>query len=514
MTQQKHYAYQQPVPSTFKAEDAFPPPSLLRLRAFAGPRATSGLSDAELAPFWQNDPALAGALQAAAEQLDELSAGQKELLRRDERELCALLQQDVLSFYGSDAASPYVPLAAVGPWIVTSHGAVLHDSAGYGMLGLGHAPEVVEQALQAPAVMANVMTPSFSQQRFTSRLKRAIGLTRPGGCPYSRFVCLNSGSESVSLAARFADLNAFRQTGPGGRHVGKPIRVLSLSGSFHGRTARAARASDSTRRTYRENLASFRDRDRLDAVAVNDVQGLRDAFTTAARQGIFYEALFLEPVLGEGQPGLALSPEFYATARELTAQADTLLVVDSIQAGLRATGYLSVVDYPGFEELPAPDIETFSKALNAGQYPLSVLALTAATAELYVTGVYGNTMTTNPRALEVGCAVLDAVDDELRHNVRARGAELKAGLEDLADELPGIITAVHGTGLMVCAEIDPAAFAVCGPGGLEESLRRSGIAMIHGGRNGLRFTPHFAISSAEVSLILDHVRAILAPDPD
>ena len=45
-------------------------------------------------------------------------------------------------------------------------------------------------------------------------------------------------------------------------------------------------------------------------------------------------------------------------------------------------------------------METYSKALNAGQYPLSVLALTAPTAELYRKGVYGNTMTTNPRALD------------------------------------------------------------------------------------------------------------------
>ena len=43
------------------------------------------------------------------------------------------------------------PLAALGPWIVTSHGAVLHDSGGYGMLGLGHAPDAVVAAIGAAA---------------------------------------------------------------------------------------------------------------------------------------------------------------------------------------------------------------------------------------------------------------------------------------------------------------------------------------------------------------------------
>jgi adenylyltransferase/sulfurtransferase len=36
---------------------------------------------------------------------------------------------------------------------------------------------------------------------------------------------------------------------------------------------------------------------------------------------------------------------------------------------------LSFVDYPGMEGIAAPDMETYSKALNAGQYPLSVLAV-------------------------------------------------------------------------------------------------------------------------------------------
>ena len=70
--------------------------------------------------------------------------------------------------------------------------------------------------------------------------------------------------------------------------------------------------------------------------------------------------------------------------------------MDSIQAGLRAHGVLSIVDYPNFEKAEAPDMETFSKALNAGQYPLSVLAVNARAAGLYRKGTYGNTMTTNP----------------------------------------------------------------------------------------------------------------------
>ena len=100
-----------------------------------------------------------------------------------------------------------------------------------------------------------------------------------------------------------------------------------------------------------------------------------------------------------------------------------MLLVDSIQAGIRGQGTLSVVDYDGFQDCDAPDLETWSKAMNAGQYPLSVLGMNERASELYVTGIYGNTMTTNPRALETAVAVLDSITPELRTNIRERGDE-------------------------------------------------------------------------------------------
>jgi acetylornithine/succinyldiaminopimelate/putrescine aminotransferase len=47
---------------------------------------------------------------------------------------------------------------------------------------------------------------------------------------------------------------------------------------------------------------------------------------------------------------------------------------------------------------------------------------------------------------------------------------------------------------------------VVGDGGFEQYLRRHGIEMIHGGDTGLRFTPAFDITSAEVDLIVSVVR--------
>ncbi len=478
---------------------------LENIRNYGGERETAGLPDETIREFLERDETLRIAIRQAVEEHKRLQDQFAEELKMPEKELCELLQSGLVNFYPANTRNPFVGLGAAGPWLVTSHGAVLHDSAGYGMLGLGHnAPELLKP-MGRPWVMANVMTPQFSHKRFTDRLKKEIGHTR-GECPFSRFICMNSGSESVSVASRICDINALLQTRSGGRHEGKIIRQLAVEEGFHGRTYRPASVSDSTREAYRKHLASFQGESTLVTVPLNDCDALEKAFRQAEDEGVFFEAMYIEPVMGEGEPGRAISREFYDLARKLTAENNSMFICDSIQAALRAHGCLSIIDYPGFEDCQPPDCETFSKALNAGQYPLSVLGLTEEFAEIYVPGVYGNTMTTNPRALEVGCVVLDSITDKLRTNIRERGKEFYDKLKGLSDEFPGAIESISGTGLMLNAELNPDRYQVVAEEGFEYYLRTHGIEMIHGGHNGIRFTPHFAVTSEEIDLIIDTIR--------
>ena len=483
------------------------------IRAAAGPAWTPGLADDVIERFVASDARLASAIDAASRMRARMDASWGDFFRMAEKDLCRVLQRRILNFYPASSINPYVPLAAEGPWIVTAHGAVLHDSGGYGMLGLGHAPEAVVAAMGAPLVMANVMTPSFSQYRLTERLAAEIGRSR-GGCPFGRFVFLNSGSEAVTFACRVADIHAQTMVRPGCRHEGKRVIRLALADGFHGRTEGPARLSQSCRAAYTKHLASFGGGDEVVFVPINDTPALRQAFAEADEDGAFFEAAFVEPVMGEGVAGLAMSPAYYDLLRTLTASMGSLLVVDSIQAALRAHGCISVVDYPGFESSGPPDIETYSKALNAGQFPLSVVALTEDVAASYVTGLYGNTMTANPRAMDAACAVLDTLTEEVRANIRERGAQLCAALQQVSEEFPGAIDRVVGTGLMVSAMLNPARYRVLGEGGFEEYLRTHGIEMIHGGETGLRFTPAFDITAAELDLIVSVVRQGLQDPSD
>jgi len=482
------------------------------MRTHGGTVQTHGLDDDTLLRFAQKDERLGTAVDAAYEAFLDLLEKEPELMALPESELVATIQESFVNFYPQDAVNPYTTLAGSGPWIVTSRGAVLYECGGYGMLGFGHAPAAILDAMNKPHMMANIMTPSFSQKRLVDALKNEIGHTR-GNCPFERFFCLNSGSEAVTLAARISDINARIATDPGGRHANKPIRILALKSGFHGRTDRPARYSDSTREAYCKYLASFRDQDNLLTVEPNNMEQLEQVFEYANNNQLFIESLFIEPVMGEGNPGLAITPEFYARARELTREHGALLLVDSIQAGLRAHGVLSICDYPGFEHLDAPDMETFSKALTGGQYPLSVLAVSAQAAELYRAGVYGNTMTSNPRALDIAVAALGSITPQLRQNVEDRGREFFDKLVALQDELGGLITKVQGTGLLLSVELDPEVFKNFGFNSSEEYMRTHGVNVIHGGSNALRYTPPFDISSEEVDLIVEVTRDSILNGP-
>ncbi|PZQ30720.1 MAG: lysine 6-aminotransferase [Stenotrophomonas acidaminiphila] len=484
---------------------------LTPLRAHKGQRLTQGLDDATIERLAKGHPDLVAAIEAAAAEHARLQDEFAELLAMDEAEQLRAVQAGYVNFYADDAINPYIALAARGPWVVTLNGAVLYDAGGYGMLGFGHTPAAVLEAMARPQVMANIMTPSLSQLRFDRALRNEIGHTR-GGCPFAKFLCLNSGSESVGLAARIADINSKLMTDPDGRHAGRTIKRIVVKGSFHGRTERPALYSDSSRKSYQQHLASYRGEDSVIAIPPYDVDALKQAFADAEAKGWFVEAVFLEPVMGEGDPGRSVPPAFYAAARELTRSHGSLFLVDSIQAGLRAHGVLSIVDYPGFEGLDAPDMETYSKALNAAQYPLSVLAVNERAAGLYRKGVYGNTMTTNPRALDVACATLAQLTPQVRENIRKRGVEAVQKLQQLQGELGGLITNVQGTGLLFSCELSPA-FKCYGTGSTEEWLRQQGLNVIHGGANSLRFTPHFAMDGEELDLLVGMVGKALREGP-
>lgn len=396
------------------------------------------------------------------------------------------VQKGFTNFYNDDAVGPFIPAMGQGPWILNSVGEVQYDTGGYGMLGLGHNPPHVMAALGRKQVMANIMTPSLAQKTFWDKLKRELAPQ------YASIICLNSGSEANTHAMNVANRH----------HNENPVRI-SIKGSFHGRTEGPGSVSGSSRANYEKHMADYSPNGRMKRgtyfIEPNDAEGAYQIFKEIAAKGEFPELTLFEPVMGEGNPGVPVERGFYDALRELTANAGGLLLADSVQAGWRCTGELSITRYPGFEDITPPDMESFSKAINGGQFPLSVLALSENITNHYQTGLYGNTMTANPRALDVGSAVLEEMTPAVRKNIRASGLAFKEALGELAAKWPNLCEGVTGTGLLVALHLKHDAPVMP----IERELRLRGLNVIHGGENALRFTPWFHLSKGEISLITE-----------
>ena len=105
---------------------------------------TQGLSDEVIERFCNLDPQLIRAIDEAsisfASLVEEVGL---EYLTQDETTLVSSVQSEYINFYSAATINPYVAIAARGPWVITSKGAVLHDNGSYGMLGSGHGPATI-----------------------------------------------------------------------------------------------------------------------------------------------------------------------------------------------------------------------------------------------------------------------------------------------------------------------------------------------------------------------------------
>ena len=105
---------------------------------------------------------------------------------------------------------------------------------------------------------------------------------------------------------------------------------------------------------------------------------------------------------------------------------DAALIADEIQCGLGRTGRKFA--YQKFESLP--DIVTVAKPL-AGGLPLGAFIASEQFASAFHPGLHGTTFGGGPLVCATALEFLTVVEDEdLLANVRARGAELRAGLKN------------------------------------------------------------------------------------
>ena len=97
---------------------------LSEIRYSGGVRVTDGLSDDVIRNFAAKDPKLPNAVDHAYQIFIDLKQEFPDMLARDEIDQIVAMHAEIINFYTDDVVNPYVTLAARGPWVITSKGAV------------------------------------------------------------------------------------------------------------------------------------------------------------------------------------------------------------------------------------------------------------------------------------------------------------------------------------------------------------------------------------------------------
>jgi acetylornithine/N-succinyldiaminopimelate aminotransferase len=361
-----------------------------------------------------------------------------------------------------------VMVSGRGSWLWDEQGRSYLDCVqGWAVNSLGHCPAVVQRALQDQAAQLINAGPAYDNMpshRFARELTQATGMDRAFFC--STGAEANEGA--IKLARKWGSL-----------HKAGAYEIITLQGSFHGRTlaTMAASGKPGFAERFVPVMPGFRH------VAHGDLSEVQQAITSRS------VAVMLEPIQGEA--GVVTLPEGYLRAlRELTESHNLLLIADEIQTGMGRTGRLFACEH----ESVKPDILTVAKGVGAG-VPLAAL-LAREAVSCFAAGDQGGTYSAHPLMCAVGSAVLNTINQPafLAH-VTAMGARMRAGLSELSTRYS--LGTVHGAGLLLAlslplplaAEVVDAAFA-------------RGLLINAARPDRLRFMPALNITLNEVERML------------
>ncbi len=224
---------------------------------------------------------------------------------------------------------------------------------------------------------------------------------------------------------------------------------------------------------------------------LNDLDAVRAAL--ASNPDIV--AIFLETIQGEG----GIHPTRWEVLRGLRAlcdEHDLLLMLDEVQCGLGRTGQWFAHQWADIR----PDVMPLAKGLGSG-VPVGAIVAGPRAKDVLQPGNHGSTFGGNPLAMRAGIETLRIMqEDKLLENARARGEQLRAGLDRGLGGLAGIVE-IRGQGLMLGIELD----RPCGA--LLRRAAEHGLLISVTADNVIRLLPPLVISAAEI----DELLAILVP---
>jgi acetylornithine/succinyldiaminopimelate/putrescine aminotransferase len=205
-------------------------------------------------------------------------------------------------------------------------------------------------------------------------------------------------------------------------------------------------------------------------------------------------ATILEPIQGES--GVREVPAaFLKRARSLCDETATVLIHDEVQTGCGRTGNFLAAESAGVR----PDVVTLAKPIAAG-LPMGVTVVSKALAQTLEPGDHGSTFAGGPLVCRAALAFLTALEEGgLQEHVRARGQQLRKGLESIERDFP-VVVELRGRGLIQ-------GFALArGADELKADLYARGLIVNKTGGDVIRLLPPYVITSAQIARGLELLR--------
>ena len=381
-------------------------------------------------------------------------------------------------FMGTYARYPAAMVRGEGCRLVDGDGREYLDFlAGIAVCSLGHCHPAVTRAVQQQVeTLVHV-----SNLYYTEPQTRLAELLVEHSFA-DRVFMANSGAEANEAAIKLARIYA----GP------DRYEVISLEGSFHGRTLATVAATGQPK--FHEGFEPMPEG--FGFAPFDDLDTLRSMISDRTC------AILCEPLQGEGgvRP---LSREYLQGIRELCDQHDLLLIMDEIQTGIGRTGTLFAHEQLGV----VPDIMTVAKALGNG-LPIGAALTTEKIAQAFAPGTHGSTFGGNPVAAAAAVAVMEIMlDKDFLPRVREKAEYFRAGLQRIGDDCPAMVKGVRGLGLIRGLVLTEKGVAVGGE--IVKKMFERGFLINFAGNVALRFLPPLIVSTEEIDRLVTALHQLL-----
>jgi len=297
-----------------------------------------------------------------------------------------------------------------------------------------------------------------------------------------RVFMANSGAEANEAAIKLARIHS---------EAGK-YEIISLAGSFHGRTLATVAATGQTRfhQGFEPLPQGFIHAD------FGDPQTIEDLITPQTC------AILCEPLQGESgvRP---LEPEYLRAIRQICDRHGLLLIFDEVQTGLGRTGTLFAHEQLGV----TPDIMTLAKALGNG-LPIGAMLTTEKIAASLIVGSHASTFGGNPVAAAAAVEVLRIMlADGFLESVREKSRYFVEKLQGVAARYPHLAIGVRGRGLLLGLVLTEKGI---GQGmDIVQRMFEEGALINFAGNKVLRFVPPLIVSPGEIDLLIEKLCQVL-----